>query len=143
MTISVAAEGRWSAAPPTVGPQPSAAALSLLAQAESGLCEAARATDPSRRFAGAHLSALRAGAAVLAVRAQPVGRRGAGRSVWHLLARVAPELGEWAAFFAAGSATRAAAEAGITRLVSARAADDLVRQAGQFIEVSRSLVCPR
>lgn len=143
MTISMIADGRRSAAGPVAGPPPSAAALSLLAQAESGLREAARTADPSRRFAVAHLSALRAGAAVLAVRAQPVGRRGSGRSVWHLLERVAPELGEWAAFFAAGSATRAAAEAGITRLVSERAADDLVRQAGQFLKVSRSLVCPR
>jgi hypothetical protein len=63
--------------------------------------------------------------------------------VWQLLVVVAPELGEWAAFFAAHSATRAAAEAGITRLISDRAADDLVRQTGQFLEVIRSLVCPR
>jgi hypothetical protein len=124
------------------GPPPSAAALGLLRQAEVGLAEAERLSEPSRRFAAAHLAALRAGAAVLAVRAQPVGRRGrsGGRSVWQLLTRVAPELAEWAAFFAAGSATRAAAEAGITRLVTDRAADDLVRQAGQFVEVSRSLV---
>jgi hypothetical protein len=60
--------------------------------------------------------------------------------VWQLLTTVTPELAEWAAFFASCSATRAAAEAGITRLVNDRAADDLVRQAGQFIEVSRGLV---
>lgn len=122
------------------GPPPSAAALGLLRQAEAGLVEAERLVEPSRRFAAAHLAALRAGAAVLAVRAQPLGGRRGGRSVWQLLTRVAPELAEWAAFFAAGSATRAAAEAGITRLVTDRAADDLVRQAGQFVEVSRSLV---
>ncbi|MBA2323974.1 MAG: hypothetical protein H0V92_08200 [Pseudonocardiales bacterium] len=124
------------------GPPPSAAAQSLLRQAESGLREAELALDASRRFAAAHLAALWAGAAVLAERARPSGRP-SGRSVWQLLASVAPELGEWAAFFAAGSATRAAAEAGNTRLVTDRAADDLVRQAGQFLEVSRSLVCPR
>jgi hypothetical protein len=98
--------------------------------------------DAASRFAGAHLAALRAGAAVLAVRAHPAGRK-SGRSVWQLLVVVAPELAEWAAFFAAHSATRAAAEAGITRLVTDRAADDLVRQAAQFIEVIRLLVSPR
>jgi hypothetical protein len=56
---------------------------------------------------------------------------------------VAPELGEWAAFFASASAVRASIEAGITRVVTERSADDLVRQAGQFVEVSRSLVCHR
>ncbi|WP_169747998.1 SAV_6107 family HEPN domain-containing protein [Pseudonocardia acaciae] len=130
--------------PTMAHPPPPPAALALLRHAEAGLAEAERLADPSRRYAEAHLAALRAGAAVLAVRAQPDGgRRRGGRSVWHLLTGVAPELAEWAAFFAAGSATRAAAEAGITRLVTERSADDLVRQAGQFIEVSRSLVCPR
>ena len=71
---------------------------------------------------------------MLAVRAPGRGR-GAGRSrnVWQLLAEVAPELGEWAAFFASCSDTRAAAEAGIARLVGRRDADDLLRQAEQFV----------
>ena len=129
--------------PAQAGPPPSPAARSLLRQAEEGLREAETARDASRRFADAHLAALRAGAAVLAVRAQPDRKRSGGRSVWQLLAAVAPELGEWAAFFAAGSATRAAAEAGNSRLVSERQADDLVRQARQFLEVSRALVCSR
>jgi hypothetical protein len=53
--------------------------------------------------------------------------------VWELLAEVSPELAEWAAFFSACSATRAAAEAGIARLVSRRDADDMLRQAEQFV----------
>ena len=57
-----------------------------------------------------------------------------------LLGEVAPELGEWAAFFASCSATRAAAEAGIERLVSSRDADDLLRQAEQFVELVTELV---
>jgi len=48
---------------------------------------------------------------------------------------VAPELTEWASFFAAGAAKRAAAEAGIPRVVTAREADDLLRAAEQFIGV--------
>ena len=89
------------------------------------------------RYATAHLAALRAAAAVLAARARPEPRRrNRLTSVWVLLAAVAPELGEWAAFFAAGAAKRAAAEAGIPRAVTAREADDLVRAADQFVEVA-------
>ena len=56
-------------------------------------------------------------------------------SVWALLAMVAPELEEWAAFFAAGASKRAAAEAGIPRAVTTREADDLARAAEQFVAV--------
>ena len=52
-----------------------------------------------------------------------------------LLAEVAPELSEWATFFAAGAAKRAAAEAGSTRAVCEREADDLVRDADRFLAV--------
>jgi SAV_6107-like HEPN len=129
--------------PTQAGPPPSPAALGLLRQAEQGLAEAERAADPCHRYVAAHLAALRAGAAVLAVRAQPARPTRAGRSVWQLLTVVAPELSEWATFFASGSTTRAAAEAGISRLVTERSADDLVRQAGQFLSVTRAVVCSR
>ena len=52
-----------------------------------------------------------------------------------LLAEVAPELEEWARFFAAGAGKRAAAEAGSTRAVTEREADDLVRDADRFLAV--------
>ena len=113
----------------------SRAALGLLRQATEGLAEAHREPDPLVRYPTAYLAALRGGAAVLAVRAVPQPRRGATRNVWQLLARVAPELAEWAAFFAACSATRSAAEAGIARLVGQRDADDLLRQTEQFLEL--------
>jgi hypothetical protein len=50
-----------------------------------------------------------------------------------LLAGVAPELGEWAAFFAAGARKRAAAEAGLPSAVTPREADDLVREVEAFL----------
>jgi hypothetical protein len=50
-----------------------------------------------------------------------------------LLAEVAPEFSEWATFFASGAAKRAAAEAGSSRAVSEREADDLVRDADRFL----------
>lgn len=104
----------------------------LLEQARHGLLDAEYTSRPAERYAGAYLAALRAAAAVLAARARPR-RRSRPTSAWVLVPTVAPELAEWAEFFAATSATRAAAEAGVSRLVTPRDADDLVRQAGQFI----------
>ena len=102
---------------PAAAPTPRAA-LALLRQAAEGLAEAHRRPEPLLRYPAAYLAALRAGAAVLALRARPAPRRRGSRSVWQLLGDVAPELAEWAAYFASCSATRAAAEAGIERLVS-------------------------
>ena len=108
----------------------------LIALARRGLDEAAETRTDGLRYAIAHLAALRAAAAVLAARATPSpGRRNRLTSVWALLVMVAPELREWAAFFAAGASKRAAAEAGIPRVVSPREADDLLRAAEQFTAV--------
>jgi hypothetical protein len=115
-----------------VAPVPQAA-RDLLADASQGLGRACAAADPADRYAIAHLAALRAAAAVLAARARPTrGRRG---SVWTLMTRVAPEFAEWAAFFAAGSAKRQAVQAGLPVGVSAREADDLVRQVAVFLSL--------
>jgi len=115
-------------------------ALGLLAQAETGLAAAELEEDPARRFADAYLAALRAAAALLAMRGRPHRARSRPKSVWTLLSSVAPELREWAAFFASCSATRASVQAGILRAVSPRSADDLVRQSAQFLDlVSRSI----
>ncbi|MGC4895872.1 SAV_6107 family HEPN domain-containing protein [Micromonospora sp. DT31] len=108
----------------------------LLVVARAGLAEAARTRPDGLRYAAAHLAALRAAAAVLAARARPAPtRRHRITSVWVLLAAVAPELDEWAAYFAAGASKRAAAEAGIPRVVTAREADDLLRAAEEFVTV--------
>jgi hypothetical protein len=114
---------------------PGLPAPTLLALARRGLVEACTATTPAERYAAAHLAALRAAAAVLACRARPTGRRSRPTSAWVLLADVAPELGEWAAFFAAGARKRAAAEAGLPSAVTEREADDLVRDAESFLDV--------
>lgn len=106
---------------------------SLLRQAECGIAAAEAETEPAERFTQAYLSALRAAAAMLAHRGRPHRGRSRPTSAWTLLSSVAPELREWSAFFAAHSRTRAAVQAGRIRLVSARSADELVRQAGVFI----------
>lgn len=142
--MSVVISSRAGSAQPVlplpVPPPPSSAALSLLAEARRGLDEAECSMDPAPRFIASYLAALRAGAAVLTARGRP--RRGRARpaSVWVLLESAAPELGEWARFFAANSAARAAAQSGITRRLTARAADDLLRQTGQFIEIADRVV---
>ena len=114
------------------------AAYDLLADAGRGLGRAIRANTPGERYAAAHLAALRGAAAVLATRARP--RRAASGSAWDLLSRVAPELAEWAVFFGAGSAKRQAAEAGLSTVVSAREADDMVRQASAFLDLVEGVV---
>ena len=112
-----------------------AAAAQLLDQAHRGLTEAATCADPRQRYATAHLAALRGAAAVLAARTRPEAARRRPRSAWVLLGQIAPELGEWATFFAAGAAKRAAAEAGLSHAVTEREADDLVRDVGTFLAV--------
>jgi hypothetical protein len=112
-----------------------AAAGQLLDQAHRALAEASAATDPRERYATAHLGALRAAAAVLAARTRPEPARRRPRSAWVLLGQVAPELGEWATFFAAGAAKRAAAEAGLSHAVTEREADDLIRDVDGFLAV--------
>ena len=105
----------------------------LLSIARHGLATAETAGSSAERYAAAHLAALRAAAAVLAARARPGSSRRGPRSVWVVLPQVAPELGEWAAFFAAGAGKRAFAEAGVAGAVTAREADDLLREAAAFV----------
>ncbi|MDH6134746.1 hypothetical protein P3T37_004155 [Kitasatospora sp. MAA4] len=114
------------------------AALDLLAQAHRTLVRAGSAQDPLERYATAHLAALRTTAAVLAVRGRPETnprRRRAIRSAWEVLPEIAPELAEWAVYFAAGARKRAAAEAGLQGAASERDADDLVRNTAVFLRL--------
>jgi hypothetical protein len=111
------------------------AGLGLIAQARVVLAEARFALEPGERFRLAHLAALRVAAALFAVRARPATRPRRLRSAWALVDSVAPELGEWAAYFAGAAGTRAAVEAGAVGLVSQRDADDQLRAAEQFLEI--------
>lgn len=126
-----------SAARVSAAPAP-AAAVDLLLRCDAGLRTARGADDAGERYVAAHLAALRAAAAVLAVRGRP--RRGSTLNVWEVLPRVAPELSEWAAFFASGAPRRAAVEAGLPGAVSIRQADDLVREASTFAGIVAELL---
>lgn len=111
-----------------------AATHSYLERSAESLREAITCTDVPQRYALAHVAALRATAALLAARAQPMPvQKRRQKNAWVLLTEVAPEFTEWANFFAAGATKRAAAEAGSRRAVSEREADDLVRDADRFL----------
>ncbi len=114
-----------------VRPAAPTATEDLLRAARRSLTEAVVARTPAERFAAAHLAALRGAAAVLAARSRATSRAQL-RSVWSVLPEVAGEFAEWAAFFAAGSGKRASAQLGHA-VVSAREADDLVRDAEAFL----------
>lgn len=123
-----------SAGHPAAG-APSATAVSLVQQVKRGLAEVEWEANPAEKFVKAYLCALRAAAAMLALRGRPHRGRSRPTSAWVLLTVVAPELREWAAFFESFSATCAAINAGITRVITQRSADDLVRQAVQFLQL--------
>lgn len=115
-----------------------AATHAYLQRAADSLREAMLSGEAAERYVFAHVSALQAAAALLAARARPTApgtRRRKQKNAWVLLTEVAPELEEWAAFFAAGAGKRAAAEAGSRRAVNEREADDLVRDADRFLAV--------
>lgn len=120
-------------------PPVSTAVLMLLDRSASGLLQALAARSRSERYVAAHLAAIRSAAAVLAARGRP-NARGGPRSVWEVLPRVAPELAEWAAFFASTASRRAAIEAGRGDVVTPREADDLLRDAERFQHVVEALL---
>lgn len=124
-------------APGRVRPPIAATFLDLLERSRGSLLLACRTGDAGERYVAAHLGALRAAAALLAARSSPSGRS-RPRSVWEVLPEVAPELAEWATFFAASARRRAAIERG--GVLGAREADDLLRQAEVFLEIVQSLL---
>ena len=103
------------------------------------LRDAVVAGEPGERFRLAHLAALRGAAALFAQRARPAGKRRLV-SAWVLVHAVAPELAEWAAYFAGTAGKRAAVEAGAHSVVSERDAEDQLHAAEQFVTlVERTL----
>ena len=118
-------------------PPVSPAVLELLERSRLTLESACRTSDASERYLDAHLGALRAAAALMAASTTP-SPRSRPRSVWQVLPTVAPELGEWAGFFAGTSGRRA--DLGRGGWLSAREADDLLRQAEMFLEIVQDLL---
>jgi hypothetical protein len=116
-------------------------AVDLLRRADGELLAAQFSSAPDETFTHAHLAALRAAAAVLAVRGRPTGRR-APRTVWDMLSAVAPEVADWATYFAAGAPVRRAVEAGRFEAVDAPHAEATLCAAEDFLDEVRSLLEP-
>ena len=118
-------------------PPVAAACLDLIDRSRGSLLLACRAGDSAERYLESHLGALRAAAALLAVRSTATGRS-RPRSVWDVLPLVAPELSEWAAFFAGSARRRVVIQRG--GAPTPREADDLLRQAEVFLEIVQDLI---
>ena len=119
-------------------PPPSGTVMELLDRAGASLLHASQAGEVGERYVLAHLAGLRTAAAVLAARTSP-STPSRPRSVWEVLPALAPELTEWAIFFAASARQRAAIERG-DRTVPGREADDLLRQSEVFLEIVQDLL---
>jgi len=110
----------------------------LLRTAVVALDDAYQASTPAERYVAAHIAALRAGAALLATRARP-SRSSRIRSVWQMVPAIAPELGEWCAYFDMIGRRRVFVEIG-REPVTQRQADDLVRDAETFLEQTAGIL---
>ncbi|MBO0607473.1 SAV_6107 family HEPN domain-containing protein [Myceligenerans salitolerans] len=113
----------------------------LLRRADAELAQAHAAPSPEDRFRHAHLAAIRAAAAVLALRGRPSARSGA-RTVWDMLVRVEPDLAPWSGYFASGAPLRAAVDAGRTGEVDATRADEILACAEDFRDEVAMLADP-
>jgi SAV_6107-like HEPN len=124
---------------PTTQPPVPDSALDLLARSDAEVVAATLASAPDETLLHAHLAALRAGAALVQVRGRPGGRP-APRTVWDMVAVLAPELAAWAAFFADNAGTRSAVEAGRGDLVDARRAERALAAAEDFQTAVRAAI---
>jgi len=138
-TVHELAAGHYGASTGHPGRRPpvAAACLDLIDRSRGSLLLACRAGDSAERYLESHLGALRAAAALLAVRSTATGRS-RPRSVWDVLPVVAPELSEWAAFFAGSARRRVVIQRG--GAPTPREADDLLRQAEVFLEIVQDLI---
>lgn len=106
--------------------------LDLIDRSRASLLEACHATTGAERYAAAQMGALRACAALLGhIAPRAVGSR--PRSAWQTLRQHLPECSEWADFFEISGRRSRSVQAGLTR-VTAREADDLVRQSEAFLD---------
>ncbi|WP_159621856.1 SAV_6107 family HEPN domain-containing protein [Ruania rhizosphaerae] len=111
-------------------------AAQLLRRAQHELGQIQSDGDLHTTFLHAHMAALRAGAAVLALHpagSAPRSRRRQVRSVWEQLGECGPEWMPWAAYFAQGAAVRAAIETGRQVELTRQQADEVVATATDFL----------
>lgn len=101
-----------------------------LSRARATLVAAEITDQPAERYLLAHQAVGQVAAIVLRLRGTAL--RPPRRNVWELVAQVIPELAEWAGYFHALQGKRSVVQAGVTKVVTAREADDLVRDGYAF-----------
>lgn len=101
-----------------------------LSRARATLVAAELTGRPAERYLMAHQAVGQVAALVLRLRGTRM--RPPRRNVWELIVQVAPELAEWAGYFHALQGKRSAVQAGVTSVVSAREADDVIRDGYAF-----------
>src|SRR5665647_1846148 len=138
-TCSILVARRCAMPMSTAQPPVPDSALDLLARSDAELVAATLASASDETLLHAHLAALRAGAALVQVRGR-TGGRPAPRTVWDMVAVLAPELAAWAAFFADNAGTRSAVEAGRGDLVDARRAERALAAAEDFQTAVRAVI---
>lgn len=114
-------------------------ARQLLRRAQLELDAADETQDPQMRFLHAHMAAIRAASAVLAIDAPPRRRRRV-QSVWEQLSEVGSEWERWAATFAAAAPVRAAIEAGRLTELEPRIAEAAVVSAQDLLSRAAAAV---
>lgn len=111
-------------------------ASGLIDRAREGLEFALTAPTDTDRYCQAHIAALRAGAALLAVRGQWPKMRGAPRSVWEHLPDAYPELGEWATYFARTGRRRLELERGGGKALEPGEGSAVLASAREFVALA-------
>lgn len=104
----------------------------LLKRAHAELDHLSPAAPAEENFLHAHMAALRAGAALLALHPGTRNRRRV-RSVWEQIAELDEVWAPWAALFAAGAPVRAALESGRQRHLDPRQVARTEQAAAEFV----------
>lgn len=120
-------------------------ASECLSRAWLAIAQASATESPRERYDLSSLAALRAAAAVVAAfrGTDHAGVDAGGVSVWTLVPRWAPELREWADFFAAVTEVRVRMHRRGPVGITQRLADDMLRDADRFVHEVRSVLLRR
>ncbi|WP_432559181.1 SAV_6107 family HEPN domain-containing protein [Granulicoccus sp. GXG6511] len=104
-----------------------------LARARATVVRAELTDRPAERYLTALLAVGQVAAVIIGARLDRA--KPQRRNLWQVVVEIAPELGEWAAYFHALQGKRDAVRAGAISLVTSREADDLVRDAHAFADL--------
>ncbi|MGC0273506.1 SAV_6107 family HEPN domain-containing protein [Pseudactinotalea sp. Z1739] len=107
----------------------------LLRRAHAELDQLSARAEGQENFLHAHMAALRAGAALLALHPASAGRRRAVRSVWEQIAELDEVWVPWAALFASGAPIRAAIETGRAPALEAAQVARTEQAAVEFVAI--------